>query len=142
MTLIIWFYMAATHGFNLGWFIFAGLLWVVEFMTYVMYYTRGIPDEPDDIEKMWEVMTAYQPNADAGCHGKSWAQMCSEKTLISTYVAEQAAYAKRVAASTRSAYAAGYAAFAADGARKAMSGQVGFASWTISTISLAKEETK
>jgi hypothetical protein len=45
MTIIIYLYMVTSYGFNLGWFIFAVLLWVIEFMTYLMYSLQGPPDD-------------------------------------------------------------------------------------------------
>jgi hypothetical protein len=47
------------------------------------------------VKEMWEALTAYQQQADAAGHGKSWARMCKEKTAYyaAYYAADAAAYA-------------------------------------------------
>jgi hypothetical protein len=57
----------------------------------------------DKVKEMWEALTAYQQQADAAGHGKSWARMCEERTPAAAYAA-------------RSAEAADYADYAADAA--------------------------
>jgi hypothetical protein len=62
------------------------------------------------VEEMWAALTAYQPQADAAGHGKSWARMCKEKT----------AYAATADAAACAAGAGNYAAAdAADAAADA-----------------------
>ena len=48
MTMIVWFIMTALYGFNIWWFIFAGLLWTAEFMTYILYNTQLPLEAIDD----------------------------------------------------------------------------------------------
>jgi hypothetical protein len=45
----------------------------------------------DKVNELWMALTAYQPKANAGGHGESWALMCSEKTANATYAAARAA---------------------------------------------------
>jgi hypothetical protein len=66
------------------------------------------------VKEMWEALTAYQQQADAAGHGKSWARMCKEKTAYyaSYYAADAAAYAADAA--DYAADAAMAAAYATD----------------------------
>jgi hypothetical protein len=63
----------------------------------------------DKLNEMWTALAAYQMQADADGHGKSWALMCSEKTEDA---ANSAWYAKGDGACAY-ADAASYAAEAA-----------------------------
>ena len=69
------------------------------------------------VEEMWEALTAYQPQADAAGHGKSWARMCKEKT----------AYAATADAAACAAGAGNYAAADAADAAAAYAHAVYFA---------------
>jgi hypothetical protein len=65
-------------------------------------------------DEMWAALAAYQPQADACGHGKSWARMCSEKTGAAANAADAvAAYAANDAAAANAARAAANAAYAA-----------------------------
>jgi hypothetical protein len=77
--------------------------------THQQSNTQG--EDMTKVKEMWEALTAYQQQADAAGHGKSWARMCKEKTAY--YAAYYAADA------ARSAEAADYAADAADAAADA-----------------------
>jgi len=69
-----------------------------------------------NIIEMWEALAAYQPQADADGHGKSWARMCREKNTAAAYSAYAAAAAAGRAAGRAAADAAYGAAVAADAA--------------------------
>jgi hypothetical protein len=43
------------------------------------------------LNEMWAALAAYQPQADAAGHGKSWARMCGEKTVDAACAATAAA---------------------------------------------------
>ena len=69
------------------------------------------------LQEMWVALAAYQPQADAKGHGKSWAKMCSEKTSAAANAAYVAAYASDAAdwaAAAVAANAAAYASWAAN----------------------------
>jgi len=71
------------------------------------------------LDEMWEALAAYQPQADADGHGKSWAKMCREKNTAAAYAAYAAAAAAADAgrAANRTAADTAYgAAVAADAA--------------------------
>ena len=68
------------------------------------------------LNEMWAALAAYQPQADAAGHGKSWATMCKKKTANATYDAADAAdaYSADAAAHAAAAHAAAAHAVAAE----------------------------
>jgi hypothetical protein len=61
------------------------------------------------VNELWMALTAYQPKANAGGHGESWALMCSKRTADAAYAAGDAAKAVYTAdASADYAYAAAW----------------------------------
>ena len=68
------------------------------------------------LNEMWAALAAYQPQADAAGHGKSWATMCKKKTANATYAAADAAdaYSADAAAHAAAAHAAAAHAVAAE----------------------------
>jgi hypothetical protein len=83
------------------------------------------------LEEMWAALAAYQPQADAAGHGKSWARMCSERTYAAAF------YAADSAAAADAAVAAFYAADAA----VAANGAFYAAYWAQKAIDRIKEIT-
>jgi hypothetical protein len=77
--------------------------------------TQGAKQMTNKLNKMWAALAAYQPQADAAGHGKSWARMCSERTAASADAAADAA-ATAYDDAADAAYAAAYAAYAANAA--------------------------
>jgi hypothetical protein len=65
------------------------------------------------LDEMWEALAAYQQQADAAGHGKSWALMCKKKTYAAIDDAADAAAAYAAAYADAAAYAAAYADAAA-----------------------------
>ena len=65
------------------------------------------------LNEMWAALAAYQPQADAAGHGKSWATMCKKKTANATYAAADAADAYSADAAAHAAAAHAAAAHAA-----------------------------
>jgi hypothetical protein len=65
------------------------------------------------LDEMWTALAAYQPQADAEGHGKTWATMCREKT---SDAARDAWSAAAYAADAADAEATGEAGYAADAA--------------------------
>ena len=68
------------------------------------------------LNEMRAALAAYQPQADAAGHGKSWATMCKKKTANATYAAADAAdaYSADAAAHAAAAHAAAAHAVAAE----------------------------
>ena len=71
------------------------------------------------LNEMWDALAAYQPQADAAGHGKSWKKMCRDRTPTAASAASVAAYVA-VAAYADAAAAADAAAKAENHAQKAI----------------------
>ena len=94
------------------------------------------------LDEMWVALAAYQPQADAKGHGKSWAKMCSEKTSAAAYAAAwtadaDAAYAADAVAANAAGYADYAAAWAAYAAADAAAGAAGAAAWAADVVAAA-----
>lgn len=92
----------------------AGIVWSAEFLEDYAAALRALLAEnaalkakPDPLAEMWRELEAYQPQADADGHGKSWAKMCEERTEApSRDAARDAARASAALAPRRSTWLA------------------------------------